>query len=135
MPTRASGLTLIEVLVVITLLAILASVVIPRYGDVAEDARETVLKADLATMRQQLQLYRVNHGGAYPTSLNQLTKKTDTDGADGEEFGPYLMALPINPFTETNDTQTETKGEGTQAWYYDSATGEFAANDAEHLDW
>ena len=132
---KATGFTLVELLVVVALLAILAVVVIPQYGNAADHARETVLKGDLTSMRKQLQLYRIHHGGNYPASLNQLTKKTNANGDDGDDFGPYLLALPMNPFTETNDTQTGTKGAGSQAWYYNAATGEFYPNDTDHMDW
>jgi general secretion pathway protein G len=133
---KTTGFTLVEILVVVALLAILAIVVIPQFGSAADQARESVLRGDLMGMRRQIQLYRVHHGGDYPSSLNQLTKKTDINGDEGGDLGPYLMALPMNPFTESNDTQTETKGSGSsQAWYYNATTGEFCPNDSDHLDW
>lgn len=132
---KAAGFTLIEILVVVALLAILAAVVIPQFGTAADDARETALRGDLMGMRKQLQLYRIHHAGNYPTTLNQLTQKTDVNGDEGGSFGPYMQALPVNPFTETNDIQTGAKGNGSQAWYYNATTGEFYPNDADHLDW
>jgi hypothetical protein len=60
-----------------------------------------------------------------------MTKKTDIDGTVNEttgKYGPYLQAVPVNPFNNSNlvtDDPTETA----KGWYYNKDTGVFRAND------
>jgi len=129
--------TLVELLIVVIILGILAAVVIPQFSDASTDARLSSLTTNLQTIRGQIDLYRLQHNGAYPTLANftnQMTKKTDADGtvnASGK-YGPYLQRIPTNPFTvggSGNDV-TNTAAATNKAWYYDETTGEFRANDA-----
>ena len=89
MPNR--GFTLIELVVVMAIIALLLSLALPRYFNHLESARETILKQDLAVMRDAIDKY---HGdrGRYPDSLDELT------GAR------YLRSLPVDPITERADT-------------------------------
>jgi general secretion pathway protein G len=87
----AKGFTLIELLVVMAVLAILASVVVPRYMDKADMARETVLRQDLQGLRTAIDQYYRDQG-VYPPSLQALVDKR------------YIRAIPLDPIT--NSTQT-----------------------------
>lgn len=129
------GFTLVEILLVVVILAILAAVVAPLVTTAPADAGDSTLMSDLRAIRVQLELYRVHHRDTYPATLDLLTQETDEEGLAGGRFGPYLREIPINPFTGTNTVQTVTKGAGVEAWFYSAATGEFFANDADHLDW
>lgn len=81
------GFTIIELLVVMTVLAVLASLVVPRYMDKVETARETVLKQDLQGLRAAIdQFYRDQ--ARYPESLDELVSKR------------YIRAIPVDPITE-----------------------------------
>jgi len=126
--------TLVEILIVVIILGILAAIVVPQFTEASGDAKISALSSDLQTVRSQLQLYKLQHGGAWPTDpVTQLTTQTDAAGAAGTDFGPYLTKFPTNPFTDSADVDVGgTKGDGTHAWYFNSATGEFAPDDADH---
>ncbi|MGD9722319.1 MAG: type II secretion system protein [Pirellulales bacterium] len=143
--TRRGGFTLIEVLIVVVIMAVLAATIIPQFSTSAKDARESNLKFNLQSLRTQLELYKLQHLGAYPTGTNnleQLTKATDAQGAVSTNglpdathpFGPYVTgALPMQPFSNVNTvlldtgmagtTPTATAGNG-GGWIYRASTGE-----------
>lgn len=119
------GFTLVEILIVVIILGILASIVIPQFSNAAHQARENTLRDDIRFLRSQVQVYRALHrdvapgylGGdrsATPTEndfLAQMTTFTneagDTDAAKSAAFplGPYLSRMPPNPL---NDQSTVT---------------------------
>ncbi len=126
---------------VVFILAILGALVIPQFAGAGDDAKLNALKADLQMVRSQLELYRLHHNGQYPTSAalfpNQMTLFTDVSHTTSATktatcvFGPYLMEVPTNPFTDTNDVTTGAAAK-TKAWYYNPANGEFRTNDTVH---
>jgi len=134
------GFTLVEILIVVVVLGILASVVIPQFTDASSDAKLSALQTDLATVRTQLQLYKLQHDDTWPalaTFTNQMTLASKADGTTaalgtaGFPYGPYLLSMPNNPYTSTN---TVTAGAAdTSAWYYDEDIGQFRPNDTAHL--
>jgi general secretion pathway protein G len=85
------GFTLIELLVVMAIVALLLTLALPRYFNHLESSRDTILKQDLAVMRDAIDKY---HGdrGRYPDSLDELVSAR------------YLRALPVDPITERADT-------------------------------
>lgn len=130
---KRNAFTLVELLIVVVILGILAAVVIPQFSDASTDARLSSLTTNLATIRGQIELYKLQHKGSYPTLATysaQMTAGTDASGAVGTDYGPYLQRVPNNPFTAppANDV-TKTATAATKAWYYDDVTGVFRAND------
>jgi len=133
---KRAAFTLVELLIVVIILGILAAVVIPQFSDASTDARVSSLQTNLATMRGQIELYKLQHGGTYPTLTNfvsAMTSKTDFDGtinATTGKYGPYMQSIPNNPFTNPagNDVSAGAAA-ATKAWYYDATTGAFKAND------
>ena len=89
--SRQRGFTLIELMVVISIIVILMSVAIPRYQASILRARETVLRDDLYTLRSVIDQYTLDKQKA-PQSLQDLV-----------EAG-YLKQLPKDPFTNTQDS-------------------------------
>ncbi len=137
--SRASGFTLVELLIVVVILAILAAVVIPQINGASNEAKESALRASLATVRQAISLYRVQHNETYPGQggwaefVTQLTTGTDASGAAGTKFGPYLRTgFPENPVTDsvTGVTVVTMPGapSGPEAWIYATGNGELRAN-------
>jgi len=129
--------TLVELLIVVIILGILAAVVIPQFSDASSDARLSSLQTNLATMRGQIELYKLQHAGQLPTAINfvaQMTGKTDRDGTPNPAglFGPYMQSIPNNPFSSppTNAVVNTAAQAVTSAWYYNPATGEFKADDS-----
>jgi general secretion pathway protein G len=90
---RASrgGFTLIELMVVLTIVALLLSVAVPRYFHSVERSKENVLRANLVTTRDAIDKF-VGDNGRYPDSLEQLVK------------GRYLRSVPYDPVTDSSAT-------------------------------
>jgi general secretion pathway protein G len=61
------GFTLIEMMIVVTIIAVLASIVIPKFADLMRKAKEGVTKAGLGAMRSALSIYVGDNEGVYPS--------------------------------------------------------------------
>jgi len=134
-----TGFTLVELLIVVVILAILASVVIPQFSSVSSEAKESSLRSNLATVRQAISLYRVQHNESYPGQagwaefVTQLTTGTMTDGTPGSKYGPYLRdRFPDNAVTGTSTGKTvatmPAAPSGAEAWIYCTSDGQLRAN-------
>lgn len=88
---RASGFTLIELMIVMVLMVLLASIVLAVYGNSVTRAREAVLKDDLFQMRKAIDEYYADKN-TYPPSLDSLVT------------GGYLRRIPVDPVTGSADT-------------------------------
>ena len=98
---RAGGFTLIEIMVVVVILGILASLVVPKVLGRTDDARVVAAKQDIATIVQALKLYRLDNQ-RYPTTQQGLqalvTAPTDGPPAAGWKTGGYIEKLPRDPW-------------------------------------
>jgi general secretion pathway protein G len=88
--SRQSGFTLLELMIVISIIIILAIIVLPQYQKTVLQARESVLRDDLAQMRKLLDQYAADKG-KLPQSLEDLS----TSG--------YLREVPVDPITGQKD--------------------------------
>jgi general secretion pathway protein G len=88
---RQSGFTLVELLVVLAIISILASMAVVQYRNSIQLANEGVLKTNLVRMRDAIDQYYADKG-KYPASLDALV----TDH--------YLRKIPEDPFTKSSDT-------------------------------
>jgi general secretion pathway protein G len=94
----SSGFTLIEVMVVMALIVVLASVGLTLYSNSVIRAKESVLKEDLYRMRDSIDQYYADKG-KYPATLQDLVSDK------------YLRAVPVDPFTHSADTWREVPSE------------------------
>lgn len=80
-PLRARGFTLIEIMVVITILGILAALIVPRVVGRTDDARITAAKTDISGILQALKVYRLDNG-RYPTTEQGLRALLEKPGIE-----------------------------------------------------
>jgi general secretion pathway protein G len=85
-----SGFTLLELMIVISIIIILAAIALPQYQKTIMHARETVLRDDLFKMRSLLDQYAADKG-KLPQSLDDLVSSG------------YVRELPVDPFTGQKD--------------------------------
>jgi general secretion pathway protein G len=85
------GFTLVELMIVMTIIGILASIAIPSYIRSVQKAKEAVEREDLYTMRTAIGSYTVDKEKA-PQSLDDLVQ------------AGYLKTIPIDPMTSRSDT-------------------------------
>lgn len=95
------GFTLIEIMVVVVILGILASIIAPRIMSAPDEARKTKAHQDIRAIESALKLYRLDNY-RYPTTeqgLKALVKKPDIPPVpDNWKPGGYLERLPIDPW-------------------------------------
>ena len=159
---KQKGFTLVELLIVVIVLAVLAGIVIPQFSSSTEDAKASVIKSDLSTMRAAVELYYHQHNSIYPGDVtsnysghatnaewfvDQMTLYTDIDGEAvavkdaTHKYGPYLKkGIPMNPYNDL-DTVTVDDAEndlsaatddGASGWKFYTQTGQLFANDGAH---
>ncbi len=98
-----NGFTLIELMIVIVIIGILATLVVPRFMDKPEEARRTKAKLDIKTIESSLKLYKIDNG-VYPNTeqgLMALIKKPETAPVPAKwKEGGYLEgnAAPKDPW-------------------------------------
>lgn len=146
--SKRLGFSLVELVIVIVIIGVIAAVAVPRISRGAKGADLAALRASLAGMRNAIDMYAAEHGGAFPTGATQIAiedvmvKKTDSNGivsATGE-FGPYLRSgFPPAPvgvnkgsrviIITTGDPVPTAATEGTgEGWIYSTDTGKIVVN-------
>jgi general secretion pathway protein G len=88
---RQGGFTLLELIIVIAIIGILATIAMPALKDMPTRAREAVLKNNLRTLRDVIDQH-YGDKGRYPTSLQALVDEG------------YLRKVPNDPMTKSNET-------------------------------
>ncbi|QBC42168.1 type II secretion system major pseudopilin GspG [Iodobacter fluviatilis] len=96
-----SGFTLIEILVVITILAILGALVVPKIMNRPNEARVVAAKQDIRSIVQALKLYKLDNG-RYPSTEQGLKALVEKPNAaplpNNWKTGGYLEKLPKDPW-------------------------------------
>lgn len=88
--TFEHGFTLLELMIVISIIIILASITLPQYQRTIVATREAVLRDDLHKMRELIDQFAADKG-RLPQSLDDLV----TEG--------YMREVPVDPFTAQKD--------------------------------
>ncbi len=125
-----AGFTLIEMMVVMSLITILAGISIAQYKNGVRLAQEAVLKEDLFRMREAIDQY-YSDKGQYPGDLTALVSEG------------YLREVPKDPFTRSSDTwqtipaEPDPSNPAAQPGIYDVKSGseQTAADASKYSDW
>jgi general secretion pathway protein G len=124
------GFTIIELLVVLSLIVILATIGMTQYKNSRTFASESVLRTDLFRMRDAIDQYYADKG-QYPSTLDALV----TDG--------YLRKLPDDPFTKSSTTwqavpaEPDPNNPTAEPGVYDVKSGsdQTALDGSKYADW
>src|SRR6185369_10615672 len=87
---RTAGFTLLELMIVISIIIILASITLPQYQKTIMHTRETVLRDDLRKMRMLIDQFAADKG-RLPQSLDEVVSEG------------YMREVPTDPFTGQKD--------------------------------
>ena len=131
-----SGFTLIEILIVISIIAILASTILPNFIGFDAEARITATKSNLESIRTRINLYRAKEG-RYPTSMQDLV---NTEYFDMGVRKPYLRKIPTELVSDQKGVAKATTISSTDdltndgGWVYIRDLAEVKVNITEELD-
>ncbi|MHC4551548.1 MAG: type II secretion system protein [Planctomycetota bacterium] len=151
---KKQAFTLIELIIVVSILGILAAIVIPQVQGNTVQAKESAAKSSLHTLRAQIGMYKLEHdnppgylSGTASTNTtfftNQLAGISNTAGVSNSAtsanatypYGPYVSDIPKNPFNNlstikifTTDTAFSAEANDNTGWLYKTLTGEIRLN-------
>jgi general secretion pathway protein G len=94
---RNSAFTLIELLLVMVILVVLASVVVPKFTARSEQARLTAAKTDLTNFETALDAFEIDCG-RYPSSEEGLDALVNQPQGVFGWHGPYIKNVPLDPW-------------------------------------
>ena len=121
---KQRGYTLIELMVVLTIIGILATIAQPNLHKTIIRAREASLRQSLFVLRDVLDQFYSDHG-RYPDSLDELVDER------------YIRKVPDDPFTRSNSTWIVIAPEGAKGNVYDVHSGSnlVGLNNVPYNEW
>ncbi len=154
---RAGAFTLVELVMVVTIIGIVAAIAVPRMSSTSTKASANALQATLLNVRTAIDCYYAEHNrypGYNPITLapngdefvKQLTMYSDAAGKTSGtrsgtfKYGPYLRPpFPINPANDQSDVHVKpvsnspNPADGSVGWIAVLSTGDFgvSASDAQ----
>ena len=148
---RRKAFSLIELVVVVVIIGIIAAIAIPKMSKGRPSAADSAVTGDLALLRQAIDMYANEHGGALPDPTKIATQLTQYSNSDGSKtsatkdtgvnqcvYGPYIRAIPAMPVGPASMKNAATIGLSTAtptpAWFYDNTTGAVTVNTAAGND-
>ncbi len=133
---KRRGFTLFELLIVISIIAILAATIVPNFIGFDTEARLSSTLSNLNTLRTRIALYRAKEG-EYPQSLNDLLTKTYDDMGVEQ---PYLEKVPPEMVSSKSgnnsfvDLESKDEFPGDGGWVYVRDKAKLLIDLAEPLD-
>ncbi|WP_410478691.1 competence type IV pilus major pilin ComGC [Pseudomonas sp. zfem003] len=117
------GFTLIELMVVLAVIALLLTLVAPRYLSQEDKAKETALTYNLHMLRKTIDDFHADKG-SYPDTLQRLVEER------------YLRSIPVDPITGRADTwRLVPPQEGSGVYDIHSGATDVASDGSRYADW
>lgn len=141
---HSKAFSLLEVVIVVAIIAILAAIGIPRMSRGSKGANDAAVSGNLAVLRNGIDLFSAEHGGAFPTAVaieNQLLQYTDVSGATNASktathiYGPYLRTVPpLTVGARKGQNGIAAADANDVGWIYTEASGDIRANTTTETD-
>ena len=111
-----SGMTLVELMIVVSIIGILAFIIAPKYGQIIQKSKEGSTKGNLGTIRSALSIYYGSLEGRYPLTLGSMTTNSK-----------FLSSIPVvkvpsyhaDSWVEIDDSPSAAMTDG-GGWAYDN---------------
>lgn len=138
-PSHRRGFSLIELVVLILIVGVIASVAAPRMFESADDASNNSTRQTLAVIRNAIEIYRVKHSQFPPINDSTAFKDAIQPFLNGPISAPACM--PHGNSDIASDTSAgfdaAPVSSNPASWVYKATTGSFKLNstDAEHASW
>ncbi len=94
---RQKGFTLIELMIVVVILGLLATIIMPKILGRPEQARRVKAKADIRSIQSALALFKTDTG-RFPTTSEGLEALVNNPGIKGYSSDGYLDSVPVDPW-------------------------------------
>ncbi|MCK5706369.1 MAG: prepilin-type N-terminal cleavage/methylation domain-containing protein [Candidatus Aureabacteria bacterium] len=134
---RSKGFTLIEILIVMTIIAILATILIPSIGGFDSQAKITTTTSNLNILRTQISIFRAKTG-RYPETLDELAEKTYLDRGVKKKYLPKMpeeLVSSDDGGNNTTEVQLSTESLSDDGgWTYFTDTAEVVIDVSTPLD-
>ena len=131
------GFSLIELVIVIVIIGIIGAIAIPRMSRGSAGAADSALTANLAILRNGIEMYTQEHQGVRPTVAGfvaELTTYTNLAGTTSATqtgafiYGPYIRTIPSLPVGTNKGSSTVAAAYAASVgWVYTASTGEIKA--------
>ena len=129
MNTTHKGFTLVELLVVVAIIGILATIVLSSLSSARERARDARRLSDIATIQNALEMYANDNGGVYPTTSWQ-----GSHTATWANLESILgTTLPVDPINTSTDTDPRSASTGNYVYSYYGANGSTWCNGRAYM--
>lgn len=120
---KKNGFTIVELLVVLAIIALLLSIVVPRYIDKIDESKEVALRQNLSSLRHSIDKFYADKG-YYPEKLNDLVEKR------------YLREVPVDPITGERQWKTNIDSqEGHGIYDVASFSNNVGSDDKRYSEW
>jgi prepilin-type N-terminal cleavage/methylation domain-containing protein len=124
---RRSGMTLVEIVVVVMILGIIATIALPKVISAIGTAKDQTIQHSIAVVCDAINYYATMNPGKLPGGGG-------TEDAFKNDLKPYMNKFPVNPWRNSDSIWVVSAGVplvpvgGTYGWVYDNQSGEFIAN-------
>jgi len=114
---KRRGFTLLEILLVLAILAAIASVVVPDLLTRQDKANRDTAMLTIQSAEQALKMYLVDHKGRWPDAKLAVDVLVEQPPSDPRWYGPYLTSKPRDPWGQVLQIQPSRQNQGRFSFY------------------